>query len=851
LLKVAVKGLVTRRLRAVLTALAIVLGVALVAGTYVLTDSLHSDLGSVYQTIYKNTAASITGRNAIDTGANAANGGDVPTFPETLLARVQRLPGVAEASGSVSGTAQLVLNGKTVSFGSSPTLGSSVDPSAPQLSSLKLVSGHWPGATGLVVDTNTASKKHLKVGQRIGVQADGPALHLTISGIVKFGSASSLGGTTLTGFTLATAQRLFSKPGQLDAINVAAKSGTSPQQLVDQIKPILPRDAQVRTGAQQAQTDTNSLDNSLGFLNTLLLAFAGIALFVGAFVIANSLSITIAQRTREFATLRTLGASRRQVLRSVLAESLIIGVFASILGLVVGIFLAKGLFALFNAVGLSLPNGGTVLKSRTIIVSLVVGIVVTMLASLRPALRATRVEPIAAVREGATLPPGRFARFRTAGSAVVIALGFLLIVLGLFVAHGTGPVLALMGAGAILVFIGLSLLSARFVPGMALWIGWPATLIAGAIGRLARDNAMRNPQRTASTASALMIGLALVTLVSIMAAGIISNFKSSVNAQFGGDYAIVAQNNFSPIPTSAGAAAARAPGVIAVGNVRAGEDKVFGSTDNLTGASPGVSQTITSNWIHGSQRTFVTLGSSGAVVPKNFAKKHDLSVGSPVTILTPTGGRATFRVHGIFDPPNGNSAFGNVTISAARFDQLYPQPQNVFSIVKMRGGETAANRAALRRALAGFPGAKVQTRQQFINGQISGLSSVLNILYVLLGLSIIISLFGIVNTLVLSVFERTREIGMLRAVGTSRRQIRRMIRHESVITALIGSVLGIVLGIAFGALLCARVSQISFTIPVGRLIVFLIASWIVGLIAAIFPARRASRLSPLQALAYE
>ena len=249
--------------------------------------------------------------------------------------------------------------------------------------------------------------------------------------------------------------------------------------------------------------------------------------------------------------------------------------------------------------------------------------------------------------------------------------------------------------------------------------------------------------------------------------------------------------------------------------------------------------------------TFATLGSSGAIVPKSFANKHDLSVGSPVTILTPTGGRATFRVRGIFNPPNGNSAFGNVTISAARFDRLYPQPQNIFSIVKIHGGETAANRAALRRALGGFPGAKVQTREQFINGQISGLSSVLNILYVLLGLSIIISLFGIVNTLVLSVFERTREIGMLRAVGTSRRQIRRMIRQESVITALIGSVLGIVLGIAFGALLSARVSQINFTMPVGRLIVFLIASWIVGLLAAIFPARRASRLSPLEALAYE
>jgi putative ABC transport system permease protein len=434
---------------------------------------------------------------------------------------------------------------------------------------------------------------------------------------------------------------------------------------------------------------------------------------------------------------------------------------------------------------------------------------------------------------------------------IVIALGFLAIVLGLFAAHGTGPVLGLMGAGAILAFIGLAMLSARFVPGMALVIGWPATKIAGAIGLLARDNAMRNPQRTASTASALMIGLALVTLVSIMAAGIISNFKGAVNAQFGGDYAVVANNNFSPIPISAGNAAATAPGVIAVGNVRGGEDKVFGSTDNLTGVSPGVSQTITSNWIVGSQRTFATLGATGAIVDKSFANKHDLTGGSPVTIETPTGTMATFRVRGIFDPPHGNSPFGSVSISAARFDSLYRQPQNIFSIVKMRGGESAANRAALNRALSGFPGAKVQTREQFINGQTSGLNSVLNILYVLLGLSIIISLFGIVNTLVLSVFERTREIGMLRAVGSSRRQIRRMVRHESVITALIGSVLGIVLGIAFGALLAARVSEISFVLPVGRLIVFLIASWIVGLLAAIFPARRAAKLSPLEALAYE
>ncbi len=292
--------------------------------------------------------------------------------------------------------------------------------------------------------------------------------------------------------------------------------------------------------------------------------------------------------------------------------------------------------------------------------------------------------------------------------------------------------------------------------------------------------------------------------------------------------------------------------MIAVGDVRAGQGRVLGSNEQLTAVNPDIGHVVHLTWKDGSEAVLATLGTTGAFVDDGYANTHHLKVGSPLVVTTPTGGRVPLVVKGVFKPPNGGSPFGPVTMSAATWDRAYANPQNLYTLVKMTGGETSANSKVLNRAMAPYPNAKVQTRQQFVDNQISGLSSVLNILYVLLALSIIVSLFGIVNTLVLSVFERTREIGMLRAVGTSRRQVRRMIRHESVITALIGSVLGILLGIAFGALLAARdSSSIAFVIPIGRIIIFLIASWLVGLLAAIFPARRAAKLNPLQALAYE
>jgi ABC-type antimicrobial peptide transport system permease subunit len=405
-----------------------------------------------------------------------------------------------------------------------------------------------------------------------------------------------------------------------------------------------------------------------------------------------------------------------------------------------------------------------------------------------------------------------------------------------------------MGIGALLIFIGVSLLSVRFIGPLAWTLGWPATRIGGTAGSLARDNARRNPQRTASTAAALMIGLALVTLVAILAAGIVQSFRGAVNDIWhNADYAITAQNNFSPIPAAVADAAAKSPVSQAVGNVRTGEALAFGSSFFATGVNPPAATMFKLDWVKGSNATIATLGANGAFTDKGYAKHHNLHIGSPIELTFASGAHKTFVLKGIFDPPTGGSPFGSVTISQSAWDAENPNPQNLYSFVRVKGGESDAAKAALEKSLAAYPNSKVQTREQFIDNQISGLNSILNILYVLLALSVIVSLFGIVNTLVLTVFERTREIGMLRAIGMTRRQVRRMIRHESVITALIGGVLGIVLG----GLLVARVDFIVFKLPIGSLIVFAVMTIVVGILAAIFPARRAARLNVLQALQYE
>ena len=587
MIRVALKGLLGRKLRTSLTAIAIVLGVAMVAGTFMLTDSIDNAFNSIFTDVRKGSNAVISGKTAFDISSDA--GSTAPTLDASLLGTVRGLPDVEAAEGSVNGQAQLIgKNGKAIVYGGAPNLGFSIANGASRFNPLTLVDGSWPQQGDVVIDESTANKEHLTIGHPVRVQAEGAARTLRISGFVRFGSVSTIGGATLAGFDLPTAQKLFKKSGRLDEIAVAAKPGVTDDQLVGELQGVLPATAQVKTSAQQAKDDASETNSFISFLRGFLLAFGGIALFVGSFVIANSLSITIAQRTREFATLRTVGASRRQILTSIMIEALVMGVLASLVGLAFGVALAKGLFALFDAVGFTLPNSGLILTGTAVAIALAAGIVVTLLASLRPALRATRVPPLAAVREGATLPKSRFAFLRLPGSIFLTILGFAALSWSLFgPGLSTTSLLVWMGVGALMIFLGVALLAERLVRPLATLLGWPAAKLGGAAGVLARENTQRNPQRTASTASALMIGLALVTLVTLLAAGIVTTFKSAVDDLWkNADYAVTAQNNFSPIPVSVAAEAAKAPGVDAVGSVRAGQAKAFGSVFNATAVDP-------------------------------------------------------------------------------------------------------------------------------------------------------------------------------------------------------------------------------------------------------------------------
>jgi putative ABC transport system permease protein len=929
---VALRGLAGRKLRAALTAIAIVLGVAMVSGSYVLTDTIDKAFNAIFVESYAGTDAVVSGK-----GAEISFEGETaqaPPIPEDVLAQVRAVDGVEVATGSVGDTRTKLLrpDSEAVDTGGAPAFAFGLDtaPEYARFNPLNLVDGRWPsGANEVAIDEGVADGESFAIGDRIGVAAIGPAREFEIVGIAKYGGLSSIGGATFAIFDIPTAQVLLGKRGQLDTVQAAAEAGLTPEELVRRIDAELGPSVTVRSGTEQASEDSAEIATFTKIIRYFLLTFAGVALFVGAFVIFNTLSITVAQRTREFATLRTIGASRRQVLTSVIVEALVIGLLASIAGLFAGLGLAVGLNALFVALNLDLPQTETVFATRTVVVSLLVGTGVTLFAGLAPALRATRVPPIAAVREGATIPRSALSRYVPFIAAATVLLAVLSLAYGMLADDlGTRDRVLLLGAGVLALFVGVALLSSRLVRPVAsgahpigkwlvvvlLVVLYPVTLAfwllrLGLFGRgaspgrrvgaflggavlglfllpvvlvmwllakltrftpewpvdfpnvrpdhtmsiIGRENARRNPGRTAATAAALMIGLALVTFVGVLAQGLRVSNSAAIERQIQADLIVTSQDGYSEFPAAVGEAAARVGGTDVISNVRQEVAEVAGSAANLTGLDGSIDEVYDFRWEEGSDAVLASLGSDGAVVPNNFADDKDLAVGDTFNVRSTADETREFVVRGVYDGSPFYPLLGSASVSQQAFDDLYERPRNRFTLVNVDGAPTEAQKAMLEVGLEAFPDTRVQTRQGWIDKEDREISQFLLLLYVLLALSVVISLFGMVNTLALSVFERTRELGMLRAVGTTRRQIRRMIRHESVITALIGTTLGLPLGVFLALLVTRALSQydLQFAIPTVSLIVFVLVAAVAGVVAAILPARRAARLRVLEALQYE
>jgi putative ABC transport system permease protein len=855
-IRVSLRGLAGRKLRSALTAIAIVLGVAMMSGAYVLTDTIDKAFDAIFVDSYAGTDTVVTGKSA-DISFEGEQV-QAPPIPEETLDRVRAVDGVAVATGSVQDFQTKILDAEGEPVGTNaPTFGFGLDsdPQYDRFIPLNLVEGRWAsGGDQVVIDEGVADDEDFAIGDRIEVAALGPARSFEVVGIAKYGELSSIGGATFAIFDVETAQEFLDKGGKLDAVQVAAEDGVAPEELTRRIAAELGPGFTVRTGVEQADEDSAEISTFTNIIRYFLLSFAGIALFVGAFVIFNTLSITVAQRTREFATLRTIGASRRQVLTSVVIEALVIGFTASVVGLFCGLGLAVGLNKLFEALNLELPQTETVFATRTIVVSLLVGTLVTLAAGLFPAVRATRVPPVAAVREGAQLPRGRFARFTPYIATTVVALAVLALAYGTLADDiGTGDRFILLGIGVLALFVGVAMLSSRLVKPLARVVGIPARRLGGAAGKLADGNAQRNPGRTAATAAALMIGIALVTFVAVLAQGLRVSNSDAIERQIQSELIVTSQDGYSEFPAAAGNAVDDAGFAETVSNVRQDVAEIHGNAGNLTGLDQSVEEVYEFRWEEGSDEVLTSLGENGAVLPNNYAEDNDLSVGETFTVRSSDNRTKEFTVRGIYEGSPFYPLLGSASVSQQAFDDLYERPRNRFTLVNVEGDPSPQSQATLEQSLEAFPDTRVFTRQAWIDKEDEEIGQFLLLLYVLLALSVIISLFGMVNTLVLSVFERTRELGMLRAVGMTRRQTRRMVRHESVITALIGAALGLPLGIFLALLVTNALSQydLQFAVPFVSLIAFVIVAVLAGLAAAILPARRAARLNVLRALQYE
>jgi len=845
--RVTIKGLAAHKLRLALTALAIILGVGFVAGTFVLTDTINRTFTDLFTQTTKGVDVAVRTKATF----SGQNGQQRAPMPAALLAQVKSVPGVKVAEGGVSGYAQFVgKNGDAVTTGGAPTLGVSLNTDPQLQAGATLRQGHRPsGPDQVAVDAHTANKQGFHVGDRIKILFQGTPGEFTVSGILGFGPADNLAGATLAGFDLATAQQVLNRQGLYDEIDVVAGPGVSPQALRNRVAAAIDPSYEVLTGKQLAEDTAKTVGQFTKFINYALLAFAFVALFVGSFIIVNTFSIILAQRSRELALLRCVGASRSQVLGMVLVEAFIVGLLASIVGLGVGVLVALGLKAAFASVGADLPSTTLVIQARTIIVALLVGVVVTLLASLMPALRATRVAPVAALQERAATGATRTSRRRTVTGLVLTVLGIALLFLGLFARQGNR--LINVAFGAIVIFFGIGILSPLVARPLARVLGWPFAHWAGEPGKIARDNAMRSPRRTASTAAALMIGLALVSFATIFAASLKASVTKILDEAVAADYILSGSSNnsqgFSPDVVRR---LAQQPEVDSATGIRIGLFKIDGATQQLFGVDPVTyDKTVHTDTTAGN---FVDLASGGVAVREDVARQHGWKVGSRISMQFPVGGVQLEQVKAIY---KDNQLNGPYLLALSAYQQHYPDQLDVIGLVKAKPGVSPdASRAAIDRVVADFPSVQVKDQAQYKQDQSNQINQILVLFYLLLALAVIIAIIGIINTLALSVLERVREVGLLRALGMTRAQLRSMIRWEAVIISVLGAVLGLVVGVFFGwTVVRALHSQgiTEFRLPIGTLLGFVVFAALAGVLAAVFPGRRAAKVDMLRAIATE
>ena len=844
MIRAALKSLLGRKLRLIMSTVAIVLGVAFVTGTLIFSDTLNRSFTALF--------ASAVGDVVVRPDTKLPSGcGSVVTIKPELVDELTKLPGAARADGNVSTCGVYVVDTKNKIMGGlgPPGLGGnwSDAPAGHGLEGLSIKEGREPsGPNEVVLDAETAEKSGYEIGDQISLITAGAQARVTptLVGIADFADGGSLNGATLALFDTPTSQELFLDGDQaFTDIWVTARDGVSQEDLRDEVSEVLPDDAEAVTGDEAADESATELLSAISFITTFLLIFAGIALVVGAFLIVNTFSILVAQRSRELALLRALGASSKQVTRSVLFEAFVLGLLGSTLGLGLGVLLAMGIRALFTNFGLDLSGQSLVLSPSTVLAAYGVGVVVTMAAAWLPARRTSRIAPVQALRDDIALPESSLRRRFILG-LVLIVIGLISLGLGLFSDFQYGG--QQTGIGMLLILLGVTAVSPVISrPFLRLMRAFYAKVF-GPVGNLAGQNSLRNPRRTTATASALMIGLTLACTMSIIGSSAKASVDDAVEKNFVGDF--VVSNIFGgPFSPSIADEMAKVPGVAQVIRQRFQLAQVDGRDQGVGAIDPTTIEAMRLTLTQGEPTDLVA---DTALLQEFYAEDHDYQVGDTITVETPSGPKQ-WKVVGILkDNP---IIFFPVV---ATFDTLtaagFPAEDN--ALIISASGDPDQVKTALDKVVADLPIVTVKNQSEFAAEQREPIDQFVLIIYALLGLALLIAVLGIVNTLALSIIERTREVGLLRAIGMKRSQLRRMIMLESIVIAVLGALFGLLLGIGFGTGMMYAVREQGLSVivvPWAQLVLFLLLAVIIGVVAAILPARRAARLDVLQAIATE